>query len=86
MIKYKTVFAIVIMNIFLISCDLFDKSKATSIAVPVTVFKAIKKNIPAELTFVGQTQSPQEVEIRSRVNGFLIKKMSTKAILQFSIT
>ncbi|QRY79457.1 efflux RND transporter periplasmic adaptor subunit [Pseudomonas sp. PDNC002] len=52
----------------------------TPAAMPVGVTTVTTKpaSLPASLTFVGQTQSPQGVDIRARVNGFLIKRNYTE--------
>ena len=42
-------------------------------AVPVTVMTVTPRDIPIDIEFIGTTESSHEVEIRSRVEGFLEK-------------
>ncbi|MEX3856258.1 efflux RND transporter periplasmic adaptor subunit [Paraburkholderia sp. BR10923] len=51
-------------------------------AVPeVTVMTVVQQDTPVDFEFTAQTQSSREVEIRSRVDGFLDKRMYTEGTL-----
>jgi membrane fusion protein, multidrug efflux system len=51
------------------------KAAAAPAAVPVTTMKATLRAVPVSLEAVGQAEGSREVEIRSRVNGILEKRV-----------
>ena len=55
-----------------------DKTVSPQAPVPVTTLTTVPGSLPASMTFVGQTQSPQAVDIRARVNGYLLKRNYTE--------
>ncbi|CAG2159917.1 Efflux pump periplasmic linker BepD [Cupriavidus numazuensis] len=61
-----------------------SKEKPAAVAPPpaeVGVMTVALKDVPLVYDFVGQTESSQQVEIRSRVNGFLDKRVYTEGSL-----
>ncbi|MES2206311.1 MAG: efflux RND transporter periplasmic adaptor subunit [Pseudomonadota bacterium] len=53
-----------------------SKSKAATPApISVTVMEAQSETLPAQLELVGQTESPQDVEVRARISGLLVKQL-----------
>lgn len=47
------------------------KEEAQQGPIPVTVIVAQPKSMPASVEYVGETEAPQTVEVRSKVEGFL---------------
>ncbi|TLX78636.1 efflux RND transporter periplasmic adaptor subunit [Pseudomonas nicosulfuronedens] len=62
----------------LTACGPENKAPASAIPIDVTTVVTKPTSLPASFTFVGQTQSPQAVDIRARVSGFLIKRNYTE--------
>ena len=62
----------------LTACGPDGKAPAGAAPVDVTTVTTKPGSLPASITFVGQTQSPQAVDIRARVNGFLLKRNYTE--------
>ncbi len=59
-----------------ISCSKEQKSAAKGPqVVEVTVFDVTPKTVPAEVQYIGQTESSRLVEIRARVDGFLERRV-----------
>ncbi len=71
-------FAALFAAICLTACGPDGKSPAGTAPVDVTTVTTKLESLPASITFVGQTQSPQAVDIRARVNGFLLKRNYTE--------
>jgi membrane fusion protein (multidrug efflux system) len=65
----------------LAACGPDGKGPAGPAPVAVTTVTTRPENLPASITFVGQTQSPRAVDIRARVNGFLLKRNYTEGAL-----
>ena len=57
------------------SCGKKEKAEEHAMAVEVTAVTVKPKNIPVDFDFVGKTESSHQVEIRSRVEGFLEKRV-----------
>lgn len=68
----------VLSALLLAGCDDSAKQEAAPPAAKVTVFKAEAKDTPIIIEFVGKTASSRRVEIRSRVEGFLEKRLYTE--------
>lgn len=66
--------AVLLATVFLTACDRAEKAPAGAAPVAVTTVVVKPFNLPASMTFVGQTQSPQAVDIHARVDGFLLKR------------
>jgi len=62
----------------LAACGPDGKAPAGAAPIDVTIVTTKPASVPASITFVGQTQSPQAVDINARVNGFLIKRNYTE--------
>ncbi|MCP1625487.1 efflux RND transporter periplasmic adaptor subunit [Pseudomonas nitroreducens] len=62
----------------LVACGPEGKAPAAAAPTSVTTVTTRPESLPASLTFVGQTQSPQAVDIRARVNGYLLKRNYTE--------
>ncbi|MEE9934086.1 MAG: efflux RND transporter periplasmic adaptor subunit [Deltaproteobacteria bacterium] len=58
----------------LAGCSGGEKAAPGANAIPVTVLAVTPRDVPIEIEFVGTTESSHQVEIRSRVEGFLEKK------------
>ncbi|MGC4009143.1 MAG: efflux RND transporter periplasmic adaptor subunit [Pseudomonas sp.] len=58
----------------LTACGAGEKSTSGPASVEVTTVTTTPADLPASMTFVGQTQSPEAVDIRARVEGFLVKR------------
>ncbi|SDC62096.1 efflux RND transporter periplasmic adaptor subunit [Paraburkholderia lycopersici] len=58
-----------------LGCHENKPAAATPPAASVDVINVALRDVPVVFEFVGQTQSSQQVEIRSRVNGFLEKRV-----------
>lgn len=52
-----------------------EQAAASKGPVPVTAVKVTPRDVPLTLEFVGKTESSRRVEIRSRVEGFLEKRL-----------
>lgn len=65
----------IILGIFLSACE--EKPKEASPPPPpeVTVLTVVEKDTPMSFEYVGKTVSSRKVEIRSRVEGFLEKRL-----------
>ncbi|MFS2124848.1 efflux RND transporter periplasmic adaptor subunit [Pseudomonas sp. Pseusp97] len=59
-------------------CGPQAKAPAGAVPVDVTTVTTRAESLPASLTFVGQTQSPQAVDIHARVDGFLLRRNYTE--------
>ncbi|KPJ99070.1 MAG: hemolysin D [Desulfobacterales bacterium SG8_35] len=81
---FRLIFLFFIAAIFACSprCALAEKKQeATGQAPPVpevTVITAVPRDTPVTIEFVGKTVSSRRVEIRSRVEGFLEKRLYTE--------
>ena len=64
---------------YLVGCG--KEEPAGLAGVEVTVVKVTPQDIPVSIEFVGKTQSSRRVEIRSRVEGFLEKRLYTEGTL-----
>lgn len=67
------------LSIYLVGCG--KEEPADQAGVEVTVVKVTPQDIPVSIEFVGKTQSSRRVEIRSRVEGFLEKRLYTEGTL-----
>ncbi len=59
----------------LTGCKKEQKAEGLHGPVEVTAVKITPRDIPVEFEFIGQTESSHQVEIRSRVDGFLEKRL-----------
>jgi len=65
---------------FLSGCH--QENKVQQNAPPeVSVIEVIPRDTPVAFTFVGQTQSSHQVEIRARINGFLNRRVYTEGAM-----
>ena len=64
---------LLLMLFILAGCGGKKESEQSGKAVAVTVMTVVPRDIPVEIQFVGTTESSHQVEIRSRVEGFLEK-------------
>lgn len=64
---------LLLMLFSLAGCGGKKESEQSGKAVPVTVMTVTLRDIPIEIEFIGTTESSHQVEIRSRVEGFLEK-------------
>ena len=64
---------LLLMLFILAGCGGQKESEQSGKAVAVTVMTVVPRDIPVEIQFVGTTESSHQVEIRSRVEGFLEK-------------
>ena len=71
----------VLTGLLLAGCDNGAKQEAIPPAVKVSVVKVEAKDTPIVIEFVGKTASSRRVEIRSRVEGFLEKRLYTEGSL-----
>lgn len=55
--------------------------ETSSVVMEVTAFTIEAKDVPISIEFIGKTQSSRRVEIRSRVEGFLEKRLYTEGNL-----
>ncbi len=62
--------------ILVIGCK--KEQKVVSPPPEVTVMPVVQQDVPVSFEFVAQTQSSQQVNIQSRVNGFLDKRVYTE--------
>jgi len=69
----------VIMVASLAGCG--KEESIEQVGIEVTVVKVTPKDSPVSIEFVGKTQSSRRVEIRSRVEGFLEKRLYTEGSL-----
>ena len=65
------------LSFFLFACS--KKEEAAQGPVPVTVIVAEPREMPAYVEYVGETEAPQTVEVRSKVEGFLERVSYTEA-------
>lgn len=65
------------LSSFLLACS--KKEEAATGPVPVTVIVAEPREMPAYVEYVGETEAPQTVEVRSKVEGFLERVSYTEA-------
>lgn len=70
--------AVLLVTMFLTACGGGEKAAAGAAPAEVTTVVATPASLPASMTFVGQTQSPQAVEIYARVNGYLLRRSYTE--------
>jgi membrane fusion protein (multidrug efflux system) len=68
----------ILSALLLAGCDNSSKQEAAAPAAKVTVIKAEAQDTPIVVEFVGKTASSRRVEIRSRVEGFLEKRLYTE--------
>ena len=78
--RYKTGWWIFAIRLFagvlvLGGCGQENKSAGSPAPVEVTVITARLENVPLHMDFIGQTESSHQVEIRSRIDGFLEKRL-----------
>ena len=71
----------VLSALLLAGCDNSTKQEVAPPAAKVTVVKTEAKDTPIVVEFVGKTASSRRVEIRSRVEGFLEKRLYTEGSL-----
>lgn len=71
-------FAALFAAVCLTACGPDGKIPVGAAPIDVTTLTTTLESLPASMTFVGQTQSPQAVDIRARVNGFLLKRNYTE--------
>jgi membrane fusion protein (multidrug efflux system) len=64
-----------------VGCHENKPAAATRPAANVDVINVALRDVPVIFEYVGQTQSSQQVEIRSRVNGFLEKRVYQEGAL-----
>ncbi|WP_189635827.1 efflux RND transporter periplasmic adaptor subunit [Pseudomonas chlororaphis] len=69
---------VILCTTCLAACNPKPPNLAANGPVEVTIFTPRPADVPASMVFVGQTQSAQAVDIRARVNGFLIKRNYTE--------
>ena len=65
----------ILSALLLAGCDNSTKQEVAAPAAKVTVVKTEAKDTPIVVEFVGKTASSRRVEIRSRVEGFLEKRL-----------
>jgi membrane fusion protein (multidrug efflux system) len=68
----------ILSALLLAGCDNSSKQEPAAPAAKVTVIKAEAQDTPIVVEFVGKTASSRRVEIRSRVEGFLEKRLYTE--------
>lgn len=66
--------AVLLVTALLTACERTEKAPTATPLAEVTTVVAKPASLPASMTFVGQTQSPQAVDIRARVEGFLLRR------------
>ncbi|RAR51852.1 membrane fusion protein (multidrug efflux system) [Paraburkholderia unamae] len=64
-----------------VGCNENKPEAAARPAANVDVIKVALRDVPVVFEYVGQTQSSQQVEVRSRVNGFLEKRVYQEGTL-----
>ena len=72
--KILIFFACLIATFFLAACDKKSPPPPKP-PIEVSVMKIIAQDTPIDFEYVGQTESPNEVELRARVAGFLDKQV-----------
>jgi len=76
--SYRCVMLPILAALLLSACDRGEKQVVAPPAAKVTVVKTVAKDTPIIIEFVGKTASSRRVEIRSRVEGFLEKRLYTE--------
>jgi len=76
--SYRCVMLPILAALLLSACDRGEKQVVAPTAAKVTVVKTEAKDTPIFIEFVGKTASSRRVEIRSRVEGFLDKRLYTE--------
>lgn len=76
--RYRCVMIPILAALLLSACDRGEKQVVAPSAAKVTVVKTEAKDMPIFIEFVGKTASSRRVEIRSRVEGFLEKRLYTE--------
>ena len=76
--SYRCVMLPILAALLLSACDRGEKQVVAPSAAKVTVVKTEAKDTPIFIEFVGKTASSRRVEIRSRVEGFLEKRLYTE--------
>lgn len=66
--------AVLLVTALLTACERTEKAPTGTPSAEVTIVVAKPASLPASMTFVGQTQSPQAVDVRARVEGFLLRR------------
>ena len=83
--RMASIFLLSVFFVFISQYSLADKKQgATGQAPPapeVTVIKTVPRDTPVTIEFVGKTVSSRRVEIRSRVEGFLEKRLYTEGTM-----
>jgi membrane fusion protein (multidrug efflux system) len=81
---FRFIFPIAIILLLATAPAWAEKQEVTGQAPPapeVTVIKTVPKDTPVTIEFVGKTVSSRKVEIRSRVEGFLEKRLYTEGTM-----
>jgi membrane fusion protein (multidrug efflux system) len=79
LISSKLRWSLLAAALCLTACSPSDEAaRPLAAPAPVTLFASAEAQTPTVFEFVGQTESPRAVEIRARVNGFLIKRSYTE--------
>ena len=76
-IKFPYIFLACVMAMLLLSACDKKSPPPPKPPIEVSVMKIIAQDTPIDFEYVGQTQSPNEVELRARVAGFLDKQVYT---------
>ena len=74
-IKYAYIFLVCVMAILLLSACDKKPPPPPKLPIEVSVMQIKAQDTPIDFEYVGQTQSPNEVELRARVAGFLDKQV-----------
>ena len=72
--KILIIFTFLITTLLLTACDKKSPPPPKP-PIEVSVMKIIAQDTPIDFEYVGQTLSPNEVELRARVAGFLDKQL-----------
>jgi membrane fusion protein (multidrug efflux system) len=76
-IKYAYIFLVCVMAILLLSACDKKPPPPPKMPIEVSVMQIKAQDTPIDFEYVGQTESPNEVELRARVAGFLDKQVYT---------
>ena len=76
-IKYAYIFLVCVMAILLLSACDKKPPPPPKLPIEVSVMQIKAQDTPIDFEYVGQTESPNEVELRARVAGFLDKQVYT---------
>ena len=77
--KILIIFTFLITTLLLTACDKKSPPPPKP-PIEVSVMKIIAQDTPIDFEYVGQTLSPNEVELRARVAGFLDKQLYTDSV------